>query len=99
MSNNQDVSPNDVSVVVSPDEELYLKGILEKFNSDQNNQALSDSERSLLSKMSEVQKTINEKSKKVNEMYQELQTFQQQITLLNGQSQGLLSALLALKPQ
>jgi len=71
---------------------------LAKFNANPEDPGLSEAERVLMGKIVLVQKDIAEKVNRVNELNKESQELTQQVVHLQGQSQGFLDSLLALKP-
>lgn len=82
----------------------YLKEVLEKFNVDKNNPELSNTEKVLLSKLTEVEKNISNVSQQMEETgsvieskNQEMNILRSNLLQLKGQSQGIISAILALK--
>ena len=85
-------------------EQLYLKEVLEKFNVNSNDPTLQDVERILLTKIKEDHKLIAEKAQEIDKLNAEICTQQensknilQQITHLQGQSQGYVESLLAIR--
>jgi len=85
-------------VVPQNDDQKYLQGVLEKFNTNPDSPELSVAERTLMRKIAESQRNINEKVQKINEINKEAQNLIQQVVHLQGQSQGFLDSLLALRP-
>lgn len=81
---------------VSPSQ-AYLEAVIAKFNANPHDPELSDAERVLMGKIVATQKDISEKVNRVNELNKESQTLTQQVVHLQGQSQGFLDSLLALK--
>lgn len=89
--------------VMTP-EQLYLQGLLDKFNTNPEDPTLQQVERVLLKKLVEVHKNINDLSGQINTLNEEIKEKQQkgnalvqQVTHLQGQSQGYLDSLLALR--
>lgn len=83
---------------VSVEAQKYIQGVLEKFNVDPDDQELTVAERTLMRKIAETQRSINEKVEKITELNKEAQTLNQQVIHLQGQSQAFLDSLLALRP-
>jgi len=88
---------------VSP-EQAYFQEILEKFNTNPEDPSLKDVERVLLGKIQIAQKSISELAKQVEELNSEIRERQekgnqlvQQLVHLQGQSQGYVDSLLALR--
>jgi hypothetical protein len=87
-------------------EQAYLQVILEKFNANPDDPTLQDVERILLIKIKEVQQTISEKAQEIEKLNAEIRERQekgnvlvQQITHAQGQSQGYVESLLAVRKQ
>jgi uncharacterized coiled-coil DUF342 family protein len=84
----------------------YLQTILEKFNVDQNDPCLSDIEKKLLGRIRDVQQEISGLSQEIDKLNAEIKerqekgnSFVQQIVHKQGQSQGLLDSLIALRKE
>ena len=75
----------------------YLKKLFDKYNANPKDPELSDTERAILSKVGELQNSVGEKVDKLNKLNKESQTLTQQITHLQGQIQGCLGSLTAVK--
>ena len=85
-------------------EQAYLQSILDKFNADPNDSSLQDVEKVLLFKIKELQQLISEKAKEVDQLNSEIrerqekgQSLVQQIVHAQGQSQGYIGSLLAIR--
>jgi t-SNARE complex subunit (syntaxin) len=85
-------------------EQLYFEGILKKFNANPNDTALSEAERVLLSKIKATQTIIADLAKQVEDLNTEIRERQekgdqliQQLIHAQGQSQGFVDSLLALR--
>lgn len=78
--------------------QVYLESVLAKYNADPNDPSLSVAERVLMGKIALSQKEINDKVTEINELNKKAQALTQQVVHLQGQSQGFLDSLLALKP-
>lgn len=83
---------------VPTEAQQYLQGVLDKFNSNPEDPSLSAAERALMRKIADTQRDLNEKVQKINELNQEAQNLTQQVVHLQGQSQGFIDSLLALRP-
>jgi len=88
---------------VSP-EQAYLNDILQKFNINPEDESLKETEKLLLSKIQAVQKAISEASKEIEQLNEEIRERQekgnglvQKLVHLQGQSQGYVDSLLALR--
>lgn len=88
---------------VSP-EQAYFEEVLTKFNTNPEDPSLQDIERVLLAKVQTAQKSISELSKQVENLNTEIRERQekgsqlvQQLVHLQGQSQGYVDSLLALR--
>ena len=85
-------------------EQAYLQGVLAKFNENPEDPTLHQAERVLLKKIRDVQQAIAEAAKQVEELNTEIRERQekgnqvvQQLVHLQGQSQGYVDSLLALR--
>lgn len=85
-------------------EQAYLEEILQKFNANPEDPTLGDAERVLLSRIQTVQRNIGDVAKQIEELNGEIRERQekgnqlvQQLVHLQGQSQGYVDSLLALR--
>ena len=85
-------------------EQAYLQEVLEKFNTNPEDPSLQDVERVLLEKIRGTQQGISEIAKQIEELNAEIRERQekgnqlvQQLVHLQGQSQGFVDSLLALR--
>lgn len=85
-------------------EQAYLQAILEKFNKDPADPTLQEVEKVLLAKIRDVQQEISKLAKEVETINTEIKERQekgnnlvQQVIHMQGQSQGYIDSLLALK--
>lgn len=88
---------------MTPDQ-AYLQGVLEKFNTNPEDPTLVQSEKVLLGKIRGTQQTISELAKQVEDLNTEIRERQekgnqlvQQLVHAQGQSQGYVDSLLALR--
>jgi len=88
---------------MSPEQE-YLQAVLQKFNENPADETLNDVERALLGKIRNTQKSIADLAKQVEDLNAEIRERQekgnglvQQLVHMQGQSQGYVDSLLALK--
>jgi predicted transcriptional regulator len=94
----QEAVPEVAPAAPTNENQVYLESVLARFNANPEDPSLSVAERVLMSKIAASQKEISEKVQKVNELNQEAQQLTQAVVHLQGQSQGFLDSLLALKP-
>ena len=85
-------------------EQKYLDDIFAKFNADPEDPDLTETERTLLKKLSivikevsELARQFNELDKEVSDRQEKMSTINQELLLKKGQSQGLVESLLALR--
>lgn len=88
----------------SNEEQKYLQDVLNKFNTNNDDPYLTETEKVLLRKVVLVEKTISELLEKHKEYGKEIKKIQekknnidQQVIFLRGQSKGLLDSLLTLR--
>ena len=84
------------------EEQLYLQSILDKFNTNPEDQTLTKVERTVLRRIMQVEQEVSELAKQAMDLQKEMEEKQNQMVGLNqqilhkkGQSQGLLDSLLA----
>lgn len=85
-------------------EQAYFQEVLEKFNTNPEDPSLQDVERVLLRKIKAAQQSISELAKQVEDLNAEIRERQekgnqlvQKLVHLQGQSQGFVDSLLALR--
>jgi len=85
-------------------DQIYLQEILRKFNANPEDPSLQDVERVLLGKIQITQKAYSEMTKQVEDLNSEIRELQekgnqfvQQLVHLQGQNQGYVDSLFALK--
>lgn len=85
-------------------DQAYLQEVLQKFNTNPEDESLKDVEKVLLGKIRETQEAISKISQEIEDLNTEIRERQekgnglvQQLVHLQGQSQGFLDSLLALK--
>lgn len=85
-------------------EKVYLENALEKYNKNPDDPYLTETEKVLLRKITEIEKTKSELNKKYTDLKKEIEKIQermnnieQQCIYLGGQSQGVLDSLLTLR--
>jgi len=85
-------------------EQAYLQDILQKFNADPEDPTLQTAEKVLLTKIQTTQQNIADVAKQIEELNNEIRERQekgnqlvQQLVHLQGQSQGYVDSLLALR--
>jgi hypothetical protein len=87
-------------------EQAYLQAILEKFNTDPEDPTLQHAEKILLTKIKEIQQFISERTKEIDALNIEIRERQekgnaivQKVVHAQGQSQGYLESLLAVRKE
>lgn len=88
----------------STEEQKYLQEVLQRFNTDQDDPYLTDTEKSLLKKVVIVEKEVRDMLSELDKLNIEITERQEKINALNqrllfrkGQSQGLVESLLTLR--
>ncbi|KKM23462.1 hypothetical protein LCGC14_1614970 [marine sediment metagenome] len=88
---------------LTPDQ-LYLQGVLQKFNVNPSDPALNETERVILSKVKMTQQSISDLAKQLEDLNAEIRESQeksnglvQQLVHAQGLSQGYIDSLLALR--